>query len=199
MEREARMELPLAGVTPGAYVARATVKVGQDTVSQVVRDVEVRQGQRPQATEEAIPAAFDPHDVVNGAFAQNYVSRTSGDTAASPTDTRQGLTRLAAADYPGAIASFDAALEADAKNAHAAFFLGWAYHGAGDDRQAISAWRRAAFLDPTLIPAHLALADMYVKLAQPALAVQALRAGLAAAPASVELQNRLAQIERGGR
>src|SRR5258706_3793939 len=50
--------------------------------------------------------------------------------------------------------------------------LGWAFHGAGDDRQAISAWRRAAFVDPTLVSAHLALADAYVRLAQPALATQ---------------------------
>ena len=199
VEREARMELPLTGVTPGAYVARATVKVGQDTVSQVVREVEVRQGERPRAADETIASAFDPHDLVNGAFARDYVGRTGADPSPSPAATRQGLTRLAAADYPGAIALFAKALDADAKNAPAAFFLGWAYHGAGDDRQAISAWRRAAYLDPTLIPAHLALADMYVKLAQPALALQALRAGLAAAPASVELQNRLAQIERGGR
>jgi len=199
VEREARMELPLTGVTPGTYVARATVKVGPDTVSQVVREVEVRQGQRPRAADEAMPAAFDPRELVTGTFARDYVSRTSGDSAASPVATRQGLTRLGAADYPGAIASFTSALDADAKNAPAAFFLGWAYHGAGDDRQAISAWRRAAYLDPTLIPAHLALADMYVKLSQPALAVQALRAGLAAEPTSPELQGRLAQLERGGR
>jgi len=78
----------------------------------------------------------------------------------------------------------------------AAFLLGWAFHGAGDDRQAISAWRRAAFVDPTLVPAHLALAEIYVRLSQPALAMQALRAGLAALPQSPELLDRLHQLER---
>ena len=59
-----------------------------------------------------------------------------------------------------------------------------------------SAWRRAAFLDPTIVPAHLALADAYVRLAQPALAVQAVRAGLAALPQSPELLDKLSRLER---
>ena len=59
-------------------------------------------------------------------------------------------------------------------NALTAFFLGWAQEGAGDSRAAMSAWRSAAHLDPSLVSAHLALADGYLKVSQPALAVQAL-------------------------
>jgi hypothetical protein len=46
-----------------------------------------------------------------------------------------------------------------------------------------------------LISAHLALADAFLRLSRPALAAQALRAGLAAVPASLELQRRLAEVE----
>jgi hypothetical protein len=46
------------------------------------------------------------------------------------------------------------------------------------------------------VSAHLALADLYVQLSQPALAVQALRAGLAAMPRSPELLDRLNRLER---
>ena len=76
------------------------------------------------------------------------------------------------------------------------FFLGWTWTAAGDDRRALSAWRSAVFLDPSLVSAHLALAEAYVRLSQPALAAQALRAGLAAGPDSVEMQAKLAQLER---
>jgi tetratricopeptide (TPR) repeat protein len=82
----------------------------------------------------------------------------------------------------------------DQSNAAVAFVLGWAYEGAGDHRQAIGAWRAAATIDPKLVPAYLALADGYLRISEPALAVQALRAGLVALPDSVELQAKLAQV-----
>jgi predicted Zn-dependent protease len=111
-------------------------------------------------------------------------------------DGTRALDRFGARDYASAVAAFDAVLAADPQNAAAAFLLGWAYHGAGDDRQAISAWRRAAYVDPTLVSAHLALADMYVRLSQPALAIQAIRTGLAALPQSPELLDRLSRLEQ---
>ncbi|MBZ5558867.1 MAG: VWA domain-containing protein [Acidobacteriia bacterium] len=189
--REARVALPLPSVAPGTYVARARVLSGLDTVSQVVRDIEIRQGQRPASVDEDPPAAFDPQAVVTGAVARDYAA-----AATTGAEGRRGLERLGARDFPAAITAFQAALAADENNGAAAFLLGWAFHGAGDDRQAISAWRRAAFVDPTLVSAHLALADTYLRLAQPALAVQALRAGLVALPQSVELLDRLGRIER---
>jgi VWFA-related protein len=194
--RTARLELPLQGVAPGAYVARATVKVGSDTVAEVVRDVEVRAGQRPSDAETAAAESFDPREVVNAAFAQEYLQALARNASPAQADARRGLERLGASDFPAAIAALQSAIAADEKAGATAFFLGWAYHGAGDDRQAISAWRRAAFVDPTLVPVHLALADMYVRLAEPALAVQALRAGLAALPQSPELRDRLARIQQ---
>jgi VWFA-related protein len=194
--RTARLDLPLQGIAPGAYVARATVKVGSDTVAQVVRDVEIKPGRRPTEADDAANEIFDPREVVGGAFAREYLDRLARTASPALADARHGLDRLSASDYGAAIAALQAAIAADAKVGGTAFFLGWAYHGAGDDRQAITAWRRAAFVDPTLVPVHLALADMYVRLSQPALAVQALRAGLTALPQSPELRERLAVLER---
>jgi VWFA-related protein len=108
----------------------------------------------------------------------------------------RGFALFAREDYTGAAAALERAREAGPKNALTAFFLGWTYEGAGDARAAISAWRSAAYLDPSLVSVHLALADGYLRLAEPALAVQALKAGLAAVPSSPELQTRLHQIEK---
>jgi len=77
-----------------------------------------------------------------------------------------------------------------------AFLAGWAEAMAGSDTRAVSAWRNAVRLEPGLVPAYLALADAYVRQAQPALAAQVLRSGLAVLPKSAELQRRLSDIER---
>ena len=107
-----------------------------------------------------------------------------------------GLARFVREDYAGGADALGKALKADPTSALTAFFLGWAREGAGDPRGALSAWRSAAHIDPTLVSAHLALADGYLRLSNPALAIQALKAGLAAIPGSPELQTRLAQLER---
>ena len=190
--REARLELPLLGVAAGTYVARARVMVGADTAAEVVRDVDIRTGRRPATTDDE-EAAFDPRAITTGVVARQFAAKLAA--SASAADGDRALERLAARDYPSAIAALDAVLAAEPTNAAAAFVLGWAYHGAGDDRQAISAWRRAAFADPTLVSAHLALADVYERLSQPALAIQALRTGLAALPQSPELLDRLRRLE----
>jgi VWFA-related protein len=108
----------------------------------------------------------------------------------------RGFALFAREDYAGAAAALERARKAGPKNALTAFFLGWTYEGAGDGRAAISAWRSAAYLDPSLVSVHLALADGYLRLSEPALAVQALKAGLTALPSSPELQSRLHQIEK---
>ena len=110
-----------------------------------------------------------------------------------------GLARFARQDHAGATEALEAAFAADTdapRRALSAFFLGWAYAYRDDDRGSASAWRRAVFLDPTLVPAHLALADAYVRQSQPALAVQVLEGGLAALPDSPELRDRLSRLAR---
>jgi predicted Zn-dependent protease len=88
------------------------------------------------------------------------------------------------------------ALKLEPSLAAVAFVLGWSHEGAGEHRQAIGAWRAAAAIDPKMVPAHLALADAYLRMAEPALAAQAVRAGLTALPDSPELQAKLAEIQR---
>ena len=56
--------------------------------------------------------------------------------------------------------------------------------------------RRAAFLDPTIVPVRPALAEVYLTLSEPALAARALRAGRATLPQTPELLDRLSKIER---
>jgi tetratricopeptide (TPR) repeat protein len=107
----------------------------------------------------------------------------------------RGLARLSRGEYDAAAALFAAALEHDERSAALAFFLGWAHSARGNLPQAISAWRRTTFVDATLVPAHLALADAYVQLGQRALAIQAVRAGLTALPASPELIDKLSRLE----
>jgi tetratricopeptide (TPR) repeat protein len=119
----------------------------------------------------------------------------AGDDPAFVPQALLGFALFAREDYAGAATALQRALEAEPTNALTAFFLGWAKEGAGDSSAALSAWRSAAHLDPSLVSAHLALADGYLRLSQPALAVQALKAGLTALPSSPELQSRLRQLE----
>ena len=171
------------------------------------------------------PDAVSPLEVTRGALAQKYIAglraRAEGTPAAEAArraaegrweevelqlgrqpgggmvpEALQGFALFAREDYAGAAAALERALASDPKSALTAFFLGWAHDGAGDTRAAIGAWRNAAYLDPTLVSAHLALADGYLKLSQPALAAQALKAGLTTLPSSPELLTRLSQIER---
>jgi len=88
------------------------------------------------------------------------------------------------------------AFAAQSTHAGIAFLLGWAERGNGAMVNAVSAFRNAAVLDPAMVPAHLALADTYLQMQQPALAVQALERGLSAVPGAVELRRLLESIKR---
>jgi VWFA-related protein len=123
------------------------------------------------------------------------LARLPADTGAVAQALR-GFALFVREDYTGAAAAFEEARTAEPQNALTSFFLGWAHEGAGDARAAIGAWRNAARLDPSLVSAHLALADGYLRLSERALAMQALKAGLTALPDSPELLARLNQIER---
>lgn len=223
-----QIDVPLAGVPPGAYLTRAVARSGSEVVSERVRELTVLPGPPPPPPNnrpESSPAAFEPMLVLGGSLAQQYVSaiRTglvepavAGAAAlaldgrwseiepalgAGPSESAgylglRGLARFAGRRYAEAAVDLQAAFTADPKNALTAFLLGWAHAANGDDRQAIGAWRNAAYINPQLVPAHLALADAYVKLSQPALAIQALRAGLQALPDSLELRDRLESLQR---
>jgi tetratricopeptide (TPR) repeat protein len=197
-ERTRQVEV-LDGVAPGTTAADAS-RIAPDTVS----PLEVTRGALAQAyiaslrtRAQGTTLAEAARRASEGRWEEVELElRRLADDSGSSAQALRGLALFVREDYAAAAASLERALAADPKTALTAFFLGWAYEGAGDMRAAIGAWRNAAFLDPSLVSAHLALADGYLKLSQPELAAQALRAGLTALPSSPELLARLGQIER---
>jgi VWFA-related protein len=220
--RSATAVLPLDSVTPGHYVARLTVQAGSEVAETLTREVDVLAGAPPaESAVTSEPRIADA--VLEGQVARGCLQRLmavpglresaamrlalSGrwsevdaavgmiNMATSPElHLLKGFARFARGDYQAAIDELSGVLEADPQNAPVAFVLGWVYTAAGRDREAIGTWRNATVLNPGLVPAYLALADAYLRLSQPALAVQVLRAGLAARPASPELQDKLDKL-----
>ena len=222
--RVAAVEVPLGGVAAGEYTLRATLKAGNETVLDLNREVTVLPG-TPPSPPPPTTRAFEPTDVLDSPVAQRLVAslregatdagtknaaelaaarawdRVASATAGSSPTTiadlaLRGMGRFAQRQYAGAATDLQAALDLDPGSAVTAFLLGWAHSAAGNERGAITAWRAATVASPTLVPAYLALADAYLRQSQPALARQVLQAGLAAMPQSVELQSKLAEIER---
>ena len=230
--RTARIDLPLADLPAGRYVAHVDVRRAGETIGQLRRELDVVAGSRP-AYEPDPGALVDASEILRGQLAAAYLAALGdttaqdrvaealararrddwpgvealvGEPAGAPGGDAgvvelalRGLARFGARDHAGAAAALEAAFAADTdatRQARTGFFLGWAYAYLGDDRQAANAWRRAVFLDAALVPAHLALADAYVRLSQPALAAQVLQAGLAALPDSPELRDRLSRLAR---
>ena len=223
--RAANIAMPLTGVEPGEYVARATLRGHGETVTEVMRQVEVLPGRAP-AGPASLEERVTPLMVVNGELGHRFVARikeTSNDPGvANALDAAsrgawdkviealpgaddghgaaghalRGLAFFAAARFEDAEQAMGRASALDPQSALASFFLGWIRVASGRRPEAISAWRQAVALDRTLVSAYLALADTYVKLSHPELAAQALNEGLRANPESPELRNRLDEIER---
>jgi VWFA-related protein len=179
----------------------------------------------PVTTAAAEPNTWTPIEIVRGDLARKYITAIAARAAGTPAAgaaahalanrweqveaetsrsadagpaaaALRGLALFVREDYRGAGAALKAARDAGPDDALTAFFMGWALEGAGDRPGAVGAWRSAVYLDPSLVSAHLALADGYLRMGQPALAVQALKAGLQTMPASPELLAKLGQIER---
>jgi tetratricopeptide (TPR) repeat protein len=189
--RRARFTLPLSGVAPGAYVAHAQVRDGDEDLATVTRQLEIVDGTAPPVAAALLP---DPRAVAQGAIFKRaqgeWVTAEPGLTA----HATKGFDLFSRGDFAAAAAELEQAFDASQKSAATAFVLGWAWEGAGDARRAIGVWRAAAVADPSLVPAHLAIADAYMQLGKPELAAQALRAGLVARPDSIELKTKLGQI-----
>jgi VWFA-related protein len=190
----------------GGQAPAAADTAGARTVPELVSPVEVIRGDLArnfvawlQSRTQGTPAAEAARRAAEGQWEEVELALRGVDSSNAAARALDGLARFAREDYAGAVTALQAALDGEPRSALTAFFLGWAHEGAGDARAAIGAWRNAAYLDPSLVSAHLAVADGYLRLSQPALAVQALKAGLTALPSSPELLARLGQIERGGR
>jgi VWFA-related protein len=223
VSRRASFVLPLSTVPPGDYVAHAVVSARGEVVAERTRQVEVLSGDAPPAALGAAPSV-SPIEITRGDLGQRYLRalqtraqgtpaadaarravegrweeaeaalRRVGEAGGAVPDALRGFALFVREDYAGAATALQRSQDAEA-NALTAFFLGWAHEGARNSRAAISAWRGAAHLDPSLVSAHLALAEGYLRLSERALAIQALKAGLAALPSSHELQTRLQQLE----
>jgi tetratricopeptide (TPR) repeat protein len=181
-------------------VAVALGRVDGSAAQNQPAPADVRDAAKTTASDEASrEGVFDPRAIVNGAWALEYAMVVQGLSSPTGTAAQLGLDRLAVGDYRAAIAAFQSALAGTVPadlEASTALLLGWAYRGAGDDRQAVTAWRRAISADPKNVSVHLALADAYVRLSQADLAIRALREGLVAVPDSRELADKLAEIEK---
>jgi hypothetical protein len=223
--RKATFVLPLERVAPGNYVAHAVVTSGGETVAERTRQVEVLTGAVPPMPASPSAPVVPPIEIARGDLGRRFIGaiaqraagtplaeparqaaqgrweevdlalRRSPGGATAPSLALRGFTHFVRENYTEAAAALQQSLDAE-PNALTAFFLGWAHDGAGNTRGAISAWRAAAHLEPALVSAHLALADGYLKISERALAIQALRSGLAALPDSAEIQTRLHQLEQ---
>ncbi len=222
--REARVALPLEGIDPGRYVARAVVRHGNESVAELLREVQVVDGAPPAVDSMPTEARSGPRrlDIASGDLAHRYLAAIAseaaepvrratrhasdrewkeavdalGDDRSPSSESVRGLALLALGECDLAAAAFERRLTAVPRDATGAFFLGWSHAEAGRMPDAIGAWRNAVYIDPRLVPAHLALIDAYLELSQPSLAMQVVRAGLAALPDSPELRGRLAELER---
>ena len=201
--RRAKFAIPLATITPGAYVTRVRATVGSETIGEVSREVEIEPGRAPVvvpsiATRAASsdPARINPSEILGGDFVKGARQSLRQSMAPPAAHATKGFDLFATGDYAAAAAELAAFMKIDQTQPAVAFVLGWAREATGEHREAISAWRAAAVIDPKMVPAHLALADAYLRIGEPALAIQAVHAGLAALTDSPELNAKLAELER---
>ncbi|HVL68838.1 MAG TPA: VWA domain-containing protein [Vicinamibacterales bacterium] len=196
-ERTRQVEV-LAGTAPAVTAETAAATAATWAPIEIVRGDLARRyiawlSERAKGTPAAAAAA---HAAANRWEQVEAEARRVADPANAAGHALLGLALFVREDYAGAAEALKRASDAAPDNALTAFFLGWALEGAGDKPGSIGAWRSAAHLDPAMVSAHLALADGYLRMGQPALAIQAVKAGLAAIPASHELQAKLQQLEK---
>jgi VWFA-related protein len=220
--RDVMFDVPLAQVPAGEYVAHAVLRAQDEILADRRRQVEVRAGAAPMPMTTAAPQDR-PRDVLTSAIAQRLIGRAQAsqdavirraaeatgagrwadavaalvNTPASNLDATElrGLARLGQERYADAAAQLAAVFTLHPDDAALAFVLGWARVGAGDDTGAVTAFRNAVLIEPGMIAGHLALADAYLRLHQPALAVAAIQAGLDNVPNSIELKKKLETIK----
>ena len=222
--RDVKFAVPLERLPAGPYVARAIVRVDGEVVADVRRPVDVIVGAPPSPLETG--SAPRPLDALDGAGAPAIDSRSVVESESSaiaglqpapnggsgrpscrssqsapaddPVANRlRGLAQLGREEYALAAATLGLAFGASPdEDAALAFVLGWARIGADDRTGAVTAFRNAMRIEPTMTAAYLALAETYVGLGHPALARQALEAGLGALPESSELQRMLAALKK---
>jgi len=218
--RDVLFSMPLEKLAAGAYVARAIVRVDGEVVADMGRPVDIIDGVVPELP--PAPTSAGAKGVLNGEIVARLVRHAAtlpdpvlkkaaieagnGQWSAVLTTTAtlpaadavgqrlRGLALMGRDDYAAAAASLSASFDIRPE-ADVAFVLGWAQIGAGNRVAAVTAFRNANVLDPLMVPAYLALGETYVALGHPPLARQALEAGLAKLPASIELKLMLDRLK----
>jgi VWFA-related protein len=219
--RDVSFSLPLEHLAAGPYIARLVVRAEGEVVADLARPVDIVLG-APPAPPVAAPA--EPRQVLDGDIARRLIERLAAHpngvvaraasdvgsarfaealaiTAALASDdlaalAARGLAWLGQGEYRQAAAALGQAFEASSRDAALAFVLGWARRGAADGTGAVTAFRSAILHEPSMVAAHLALADTYLALGRPELAILAVEAGLRELPASRELSALLARIKK---
>lgn len=148
--RGARIDLPLEGVPPGQYLARATVRSGRESVAEILRDVIVAPGSRPSAATAPAPPAVDPAAVLEGEIARQYLgairARASG-LAIEP------AARLAAqGKWDGVDAALPAGATAASSPGDAGVLAGFARFARRDYAAAAVAWGVCFDAEPANAP-----------------------------------------------
>ena len=186
----------LEGAAPVATTGTAAAPTATWVPMQIIQgDLARKYVASLAARAKGTPAAAAAADALANRWEQVEAATARAADANAVTSALRGLALFVREDYTGAAAALEAARAAGPPDALTAFFLGWALEGANQRPAALGAWRSAVHLDPSLVSAHLALADGYLRMGERALAVQALKSGLTALPSSPELLAKLQQIE----
>jgi VWFA-related protein len=192
--RDVLFTVPLEHLAPGPYVARAIVRIKGEIVADLRRPVDLVVGRAPSAT--ASSDLAKPRNVLDGDIARRLIQQAESAGTEDAAGRLKGFAELRRENYGTAAALLGVSFDANPKDAALAFVLGWAWIGAGNRTAAVTAFRNAVLLEPSMVPAHLALAENYVALGHPDLARQALEAGLGAVPQSLELARMLAALKK---
>jgi VWFA-related protein len=224
--RPAQAAVPLDGVPPGDYIARATLRSRGETVTEVMRQFAVSAA-APPAAPAPVVERVTPGLILSGELAKRFVGAVgAGAPEKSPVKLAavqagngawaeagrllgqpagpqpfgyhalRGLSLFAAERYDEAAAALEQALVVQPNSAPASFFLGWVRASSGKRAEAVTAWRNALISDPQMISAYLALAEAYTAANHRELAQQALTEGVRLNPASAELKAKLAEVVR---
>ncbi len=192
--RTTRAAAPKAPVAPAAPAAMTGVVVSAKPSAFKREDV-----LKPEMLRAVFDAMDKHHPAVKVALARARSGKLDG-TALMALDAGdqsagaifRGLEFLSKGQLDPAANQFGVALRNTADAPIAAFYLGACYAAAGRDREAVASWERARAAQLQLPGLQVVLADGWLRLGQPAQALEPLRAALSAQPENDEVRKNLA-------
>jgi len=187
--------------SPGAGTAPAPARAAMTGITVGARPAEFRK--EDVLTPEMLRAVFEVidknHPGVKAATARARTGKLDG-TAMMALDAGdqnagsilRGLELLMKGQLNPAANQFGVALRNPADAPIASFYLGVCYAAAGRDKEAVAAWERARAAKLQLPAMQLVLADAWLRLGQPADALEPLREALAREPENDNIRRNLA-------